>query len=316
MSAVVEASGLGKRYRRRWALADCTLAIPAGRVVGLVGPNGAGKDHAPAAGSRAAHADRGRDHGSGQTPRRPGAAARSRLRRPGHPDLRGAFRGRPSAHGRLAQPGLGRRAGRAPGPAARPGPAAAGRLPVRRAAGPARPDPRGRQAARAAAARRAGRQPGPARPAGIPAGPDGDRRRVRGQRRALLASDRRRRAGVRLPRRAHRLAGAGGGGDRGAAGLAPPPSGPRRDARPYPASWEVIEESHTDRQSVLLVRTDKEILDPAWTVKPAPGCSPTRSSPRPAVPSRPSPSPRPAPGTHPRCSRAAPTSPLCTCGKS
>jgi ABC-2 type transport system ATP-binding protein len=43
MSFVVEASGLGKRYGRRWALRDCTLAIPAGRVVGLVGPNGAGK---------------------------------------------------------------------------------------------------------------------------------------------------------------------------------------------------------------------------------------------------------------------------------
>jgi ABC-type cobalamin transport system ATPase subunit len=43
VNAVVEASGLGKRYRRRWALADCTLAIPVGRVVGLVGPNGAGK---------------------------------------------------------------------------------------------------------------------------------------------------------------------------------------------------------------------------------------------------------------------------------
>jgi ABC-2 type transport system ATP-binding protein len=43
VTAVVEAAGLGKRYRRRWALADCDLAIPAGRVVGLVGPNGAGK---------------------------------------------------------------------------------------------------------------------------------------------------------------------------------------------------------------------------------------------------------------------------------
>jgi ABC-2 type transport system ATP-binding protein len=40
---VLAARGLGKRYRRRWALADCTLAVPAGRVVGLVGPNGAGK---------------------------------------------------------------------------------------------------------------------------------------------------------------------------------------------------------------------------------------------------------------------------------
>jgi ABC-2 type transport system ATP-binding protein len=39
----MQAEGLGKRYRRRWALTDCTLSIPSGRVVGLVGPNGAGK---------------------------------------------------------------------------------------------------------------------------------------------------------------------------------------------------------------------------------------------------------------------------------
>ena len=43
MTAVLEARGLGKKYRRRWALSDCTLSIPAGRVAGLVGPNGAGK---------------------------------------------------------------------------------------------------------------------------------------------------------------------------------------------------------------------------------------------------------------------------------
>jgi ABC-2 type transport system ATP-binding protein len=40
---ILTAKGLGKRYRKRWALADCTLEIPSGRVVGLVGPNGAGK---------------------------------------------------------------------------------------------------------------------------------------------------------------------------------------------------------------------------------------------------------------------------------
>jgi ABC-2 type transport system ATP-binding protein len=40
---VIETQGLGKRYRRMWALSDCTLSIPAGHVVGLVGPNGAGK---------------------------------------------------------------------------------------------------------------------------------------------------------------------------------------------------------------------------------------------------------------------------------
>jgi ABC-2 type transport system ATP-binding protein len=43
MTAAVETEGLGKRYRRTWALADCTLTVPAGHVVGLVGPNGAGK---------------------------------------------------------------------------------------------------------------------------------------------------------------------------------------------------------------------------------------------------------------------------------
>src|SRR5712664_605788 len=40
---VVEASGLGKRYGRTWALRECTMEIPAGRVAALVGPNGAGK---------------------------------------------------------------------------------------------------------------------------------------------------------------------------------------------------------------------------------------------------------------------------------
>ena len=43
MIAVIEARQLGKRYRSRWALADCTLSVPAGSIAGLVGPNGAGK---------------------------------------------------------------------------------------------------------------------------------------------------------------------------------------------------------------------------------------------------------------------------------
>ncbi len=43
MSAVIQTSGLSKAYRRTWALRDCTLTIPEGHVVGLVGPNGAGK---------------------------------------------------------------------------------------------------------------------------------------------------------------------------------------------------------------------------------------------------------------------------------
>lgn len=42
MSSIV-ADGLGKRYGRRWALRGCTLDVPEGAVVGLVGSNGAGK---------------------------------------------------------------------------------------------------------------------------------------------------------------------------------------------------------------------------------------------------------------------------------
>ena len=39
----LETQGLGKRYGRAWALRDCTLDIPEGRVAALIGPNGAGK---------------------------------------------------------------------------------------------------------------------------------------------------------------------------------------------------------------------------------------------------------------------------------
>ena len=39
----VETTGLGKRYGSRWALQDCSIQVPAGRVCGLVGANGAGK---------------------------------------------------------------------------------------------------------------------------------------------------------------------------------------------------------------------------------------------------------------------------------
>lgn len=41
MSTVLRAQGLGKKYKQRWALQNCDLDVPAGRVVGLVGPNGA-----------------------------------------------------------------------------------------------------------------------------------------------------------------------------------------------------------------------------------------------------------------------------------
>ncbi len=43
MSAVITASGLGKRYKNTAALDDVSFQIASGRIVGLIGPNGAGK---------------------------------------------------------------------------------------------------------------------------------------------------------------------------------------------------------------------------------------------------------------------------------
>jgi ABC-2 type transport system ATP-binding protein len=42
-AAALEATRLGKRFGSTWALRDCTLQVPHGRVTALVGPNGAGK---------------------------------------------------------------------------------------------------------------------------------------------------------------------------------------------------------------------------------------------------------------------------------
>ena len=43
MTPALDARGLGKRFRRDWGLRDCTLTIPEGAIVGLAGPNAAGK---------------------------------------------------------------------------------------------------------------------------------------------------------------------------------------------------------------------------------------------------------------------------------
>ena len=43
MSAVIEARGLSRRYGKRTAVDGIDFTIPAGRIVGLIGPNGSGK---------------------------------------------------------------------------------------------------------------------------------------------------------------------------------------------------------------------------------------------------------------------------------
>jgi ABC-2 type transport system ATP-binding protein len=43
MDLVLETDQLGKRYGNKWAVRDCSLHLPQGRVAALVGPNGAGK---------------------------------------------------------------------------------------------------------------------------------------------------------------------------------------------------------------------------------------------------------------------------------
>jgi ABC-2 type transport system ATP-binding protein len=43
--------------------------------------------------------------------------------------------------------------------------------------------------------------------------------------------------------------------------------GPRRRRANIAGVADIIQESHTDKQSTLLVRTDGPILDPAWTVR-------------------------------------------------
>ncbi|MGA7913030.1 MAG: ABC transporter ATP-binding protein [Candidatus Dormiibacterota bacterium] len=43
MKFALEGTALSKRYGRTWALFDCSINLPQGRVAALVGPNGAGK---------------------------------------------------------------------------------------------------------------------------------------------------------------------------------------------------------------------------------------------------------------------------------
>jgi ABC-2 type transport system ATP-binding protein len=269
MTAVIETSGLGKRYRRTWALRDCTLAIPEGHVVGLVGPNGAGKTtllhlatglQAPTSGTISVL--------GAPPPSSPGQLGRvgfvaqntpvyARMRVADHLRL-GAWLN-PSWDEKLAQQRIGeldldprQRAGTLSG-----GQRAQLALTLALAKRPelllldepvAALDPLARREflrglMEAVAAHGTSVVMSSHLVADLERVCDylvvlvASRVRVAGEVSALLATH------CRL-------------------------SGPRRDPDTPPADLEVIEESHTDKQSVLLVRTGEPVRDPAWTVLP------------------------------------------------
>jgi ABC-2 type transport system ATP-binding protein len=269
MSAVIHASGLGKQYRRTWALRDCTLAIPEGRVVGLVGPNGAGKTTllrlavgllAPTCGTISVLGER--PAGGPAQLAGVGFVAQDTpvyARMPVADHLRLGAWLNPAwddelARRRIGQLGLDprQRAGSLSG-----GQRAQLALTLALAKRPellildepvASLDPLARREflqglMEAVAEHGLSVVLSSHLVADLERVCDHlvvlvvSRVRVAGEVSALLASH-------------HRL------------------SGPRRDPGSLPASQEVIQESHTDKQSNLLIRTDEPILDPAWTVKP------------------------------------------------
>ena len=269
MTAAIEARDVGKRYGHKWALQDCTLSIPPGRVVGLVGPNGAGKTTllhlavgllSPSAGSiRVLDGDPG--DGSAQlakvgfvaqdTPTYAGLSIEQHLRM-------GEYLN-PNWDGDLAT----RRVGELG-------------LDPRQKAGSLSGGQRAQLALTLAIAKRpellildepvASLDPLARREflqslmqvvaehgvtVVLSSHLLADLERICDHVVVLVSSH------VRLAGDVDELLGSHHW-----------LSGARRDRDGLPASWEVIDESHTDRQSTLLVRTGEPILDPSWNVKP------------------------------------------------
>jgi ABC-2 type transport system ATP-binding protein len=267
MTTVLEARGLGKRYRRVPALTDCTLSIPAGRVAGLVGPNGAGKTTllhlatgliAPTSGTIEVLGDRP-------------ASSPAQLARVGFvaqdtpvytalsvvDHLRMGERMNPGWDAALARDRIGRLG---LDPAKRAGKLSSGQraqlaLTLAMAKRPealildepvASLDPLARREfLQSLMEHTADQQVSVVLSSHLVA----DLERVCDYLIVLVASRVRVSGEVDRLLAAHHLV-----------------IGPRRDPAALPAGWEVITASHTDRQSTLLVRTEAPIHDPAWTV--------------------------------------------------
>jgi ABC-2 type transport system ATP-binding protein len=269
MIVAVEARGLGKQYRRTWALRDCTLAIPEGHVVGLVGPNGAGKTTLLRLATGQLTPTRGTIRVLGEPP----AASPAQLARVGYvaQDTPVYARMRVADHLRLGSwlnhgwdNELAQRRIRQLGldPRQRAGSLSGGQraqlaLTLALAKQPelllldepvASLDPLARREfLRSLMEAVAEHGTSVVMSSHLVADLErvcdylivlvASRVRIAGEVAALLASHRRL-------------------------------SGPRRDPATLPAGQDVIEERHTDKQSVLQIRTSEPVHDPAWTVTP------------------------------------------------
>ena len=269
MNAVIAASGLGKAYRRTWALRDCTLAIPDGHVVGLVGPNGAGKTTLLRLATGMLTPTRGMITVLGERP----AAGQAQLARVGFVAQDTAVYARLTVAGHLrlgawlnpgwddnlAQQRIGQLA-----------------LDPRQRAGSLSGGQRAQLALTLAMAKRPDlllldEPVASLDPLARREFLQGLMEAVAGQRLSVvlsshLVADLERVCDYLVVLVASRVLVAGEVSDLLASHRRL--SGPRRDPGSLPAGQEVITESHTDKQASLLVRTDGPVLDPAWAVKP------------------------------------------------
>ena len=70
MDALMECRNLTKSYGSKTALSNVDLTIPRGKIIGLLGPNGSGKEHADQAGQRPFDPDSRPDPHQREGPRR------------------------------------------------------------------------------------------------------------------------------------------------------------------------------------------------------------------------------------------------------